>query len=795
MPSDIRMPDGTIIRNVPDGTPRAEIERKWKIAASQKNPQRTAPQSAVAGAGHGLTFGFLDELGAVADTIGLPSGEKRPTIWNGSSFGDAWRANQRRNNEILKDAEKQNPKSYMAGEVAGMIAPALITGGGSTAASGGRLAARVPRLARAARAVAPAVAQGAAYGAGSTNGGLGARARGAAEGAAWGLGGDLAGRAVGKVAERIGRTAPVRRLAERGAQAVSKATGRNVRPLPAPLTRPERTLSQALPDDMAVVRQNVDDATSLGLPFSLADADPKLRQLGGSVARFSPDGRALAEANYGARADDRSFRAIQGVRDYLHPPTDVKQVSDDILQYAQRKAGPFYEDALEGGSMAPLETQFNNAFNQTSKEVSEAAAELAAAQRGATVTSAQVSRAGNNVYGNARALPADRSAQSAITAAERKLAAAQANHQQVLSVLRRTQEDAATDAPGAVWSPRIQQFLDDPIAKGGLSRGLEIQRLEALAQGKPFNPTEYAITGLDETGQPIVGNVPNMRTLDSIKKGLDAIIDEYPKDFKGKPILDERGRAVQQVLKSYRNEVDAINPEYGMARSVYQDAIKPRDALNRGFQSTGPQVPARDLEKITSGMGSKELAQFRAGYATSLTDQIANASDGTNPYNLVAKGINRPAKLQQLYPDGYDQFARMRGLEDEMAKTMTETLGGSQTQPRGVQDQMFQAGIGSDMADAGIQMLSGGGLPGATRMLGSAARYVKDRSSLGLLGAKRKADALAPSLFDTNAQSVQQLLEELSRRQMEQQLRRDAYRRSLGLLGGPGAVIGASGSQ
>lgn len=609
------------------------------------------------------------------------------------------------------------------------------------------------------------------------------------------LGQQVGKRVVAPIAERIGRTAPVRRLAERGARAVSKATGRNVRPLPAPLTRPERTLSQALPDDMAVVRQNVDDAATLNLPFSLADADPKLRQLGGSVARFSPDGRALAEANYGARADDRSFRAIQGVRDYLHPPTDVKQVSDDILQYAQRKAGPFYEDALEGGSMAPLETQFNNAFNQTSKEVSEAAAELAAAQRGATVTSAQVSRAGNNVYGNARALPADRSAQSAITAAERKLAAAQANHQQVLSVLRRTQEDAATDAPGAVWSPRIQQFLDDPIAKGGLSRGLEIQRLEALAQGKPFNPTEYAITGLDETGQPIVGNVPNMRTLDSIKKGLDAIIDEYPKDFKGKPILDERGRAVQQVLKSYRNEVDAINPEYGMARSVYQDAIKPRDALNRGFQSTGPQVPARDLEKITSGMGSKELAQFRAGYATSLTDQIANASDGTNPYNLVAKGINRPAKLQQLYPDGYDQFARMRGLEDEMAKTMTETLGGSQTQPRGVQDQIFQAGIGSDMADAGIQMLSGGGLPGATRMLGSAARYVKDRSSLGLLGAKRKADALAPSLFDTNAQSVQQLLEELSRRQMEQQLRRDAYRRSLGLLGGPGAVIGASGSQ
>lgn len=334
MPSDIRMPDGTIIRNVPDGTPRAEIERKWKIAASQKNPQRTAPQSAVAGAGHGLTFGFLDELGAVADTIGLPAGEKRPTIWNGSSFGDAWRANQRRNNEILKDAEKQNPKSYMAGEVAGMIAPALITGGGSTAASGGRLAARVPRLARAARAVAPAVAQGAAYGAGSTNGGLGARARGAAEGAAWGLGGDLAGRAVGKVASRIigGKKVPanVRRLADEGivltpGQRAGPGSLRN---------KFEDTVLGSLPwvkeVPAAAARRGEND-------LRVAVANRVLKPIGQKLDRGSPiNSKTIGGIqDMVGNAYDEAIAPLS-----LQLDDDIMRSLDDIIGGAEREVGP-----------------------------------------------------------------------------------------------------------------------------------------------------------------------------------------------------------------------------------------------------------------------------------------------------------------------------------------------------------------------------------------------------------------------------------------------------------------------
>lgn len=757
-------PDGTKYRvTAPEGATEAEV-----MARVRGQSRRSKPTSFWQGLAEGVTkpamnaARIISRINPIVNSLAM-AGAPSPIDAIEARLRDTFNRSKARGSTAGK----------IAGEVLGTLPTAFLPGSGALGA----------------------LAQGGAGGAMLAN--LDNPADVAKNAAAGGAGG-LLGQQIGKhviapVAERIGRTAPARAITRRLASAASKATGRDVAPLPAPLTRAERTVSKAIPD-IPSVAQNLDEASRMGLPYSLADADPKLRQLAGSVGRFSPDGRALAEANYSARTADRGFRAIQGVEDYLHPATDVKAVSQGIRDFANRKAGPYYDRALEGGSIAPLESQLDDAFNQSSRAVSNAAAELADAQRAATLASAQVNRAGNNVYMNAKSLPNDRSAQAAIVAAERKLAAARGNHEQVLAILRQAQDDSASNAPGAVWSPRVQQFLDDPITKGGLKRGIEIQRLEALASGKPFNPTEYAITGMDDAGDPIVGNVPNMRTLDSVKKGLDAIIDEYPKDFKGKPVLDERGRAVQQVLKSFRDEIDSINPDYGAARQVYQDAIRPREALDRGFSSTGKNVAARDLNKMIADMNPKELAQFRAGYATNLTDQIANAADRTNPYDLISKGINRPAKLEALYPEGADQFQRLRAIEAEMAKTSNEVLGGSQTQPRAVQDAMFQDGILGDVVDGGIEMMTGGGIPRATKMLGAVAQKIKDRSNIGLMGARKKADALAPVLFGTDPQAAQSAIEELIRRQAEQEIRKKAYQRSMGLLGGPGAVLGVAGA-
>ena len=120
---------------------------------------------------------------------------------------------------------------------------------------------------------------------------------------------------------------------------------------------------------------------------------------------------------------------------------------------------------------------------------------------------------------------------------------------------------------GPIYDDRIAQFLNDPIAQQGLRNGIELQRLDALARGTRFDPTDLAVTGFNAAGDPIIGQVPNMRTMDAVKRGLDDIIkaEVNPQTRK----LTQRGAAVQGVKRALVERLDAYNPDYAAARRIY----------------------------------------------------------------------------------------------------------------------------------------------------------------------------------------------------------------------------------
>lgn len=193
---DVRMPDGTIVRNVPRGTSKADLERRYKEGALKR---RTAEHpilgpitSAVAGATDMGTMSADDEIRAGLDSVNPFNPD---SVWRGGSFG----GNQKRQSSRKKQLERANPWSYLGGQVAGAVIPALLTGGGSVAA---QAAAKAPAAIRAMRALAPTVAQSAAYGFNSADGGVKNRLKAVPEAVAWGVGGDLVGRGLGKVASR-----------------------------------------------------------------------------------------------------------------------------------------------------------------------------------------------------------------------------------------------------------------------------------------------------------------------------------------------------------------------------------------------------------------------------------------------------------------------------------------------------------------------------------------------------------------------------------------------------------------
>lgn len=676
---DVRMPDGTIIRNVPEGATREQIMAAYQRANSGKPPAAKKPTS--------FWQGFSEEVSKARDNVADFTNMINPVGWLVDAGLRTAGYNPAKADAKMRAKRQQKfDNSPYRGSTAGRVA--------------GGVAATIPTL------LAPGgvLVQGALGGAMLTDkrgvGVLGDMALGAAGAKV----GDVVGRQViAPAARTIGNavapyTAPIANRLQaalpasaQNAASVVRGTAGSLMTAPrvskgektiiknaAPRTFKESILRRPSAAE-AQVRQNLQDAARNNLPYALADASPQLRTIGGSVARKSVDAREIAENAFGPRAEAQASRAIQAINRNLTPAVDPVAVKQGILSAGQAKAGPLYDAAY------------------------------AAAERG-----------------------------------------------------------------GSTWSPRLQQFLDDPIIAPALQRGMELQRLDAVAKGKPFDPTRLSVTDFNAAGEPVLSKTPNMETLDTIKRGFDAIVRGETDAVTGK--LSDRGRAVEGLRKAFVAELDNINPVYRDARKAAQEYIRTGNALDAGMKGTAPAVAPRDLARAVEKMSPKELAQYRSGYATSLRDMAGKASDSANPYKQIYGGLDRREKMGLLFPEGTPNFDRVYNLEKDMAKTAYETIGGSPTQARNMADQQFDGAIGP-----ALDIATGSG--GLISLARAGARAAGDAYRVG--AGKARADQMAPLLFDTNPANAISILDEILRKQAEEEAQRRAWG---GLLGRAAAV-------
>jgi hypothetical protein len=170
------------------------------------------------------------------------------------------------------------------------------------------------------------------------------------------------------------------------------------------------------------------------------------------------------------------------------------------------------------------------------------------------------------------------------------------------------------------WSPRVDDFINDPVAKQGLARGFQIQRLEATARGEPFDPRQMGVT-FNAAGDPVLVGRPNMRVLDMVKAGLDDILEGYRDGTTGRLNLDRTGKAIDEFRRSYVNTLDDLNPDYKAARQAWAGPSQSRDALAAGREALrgDPEQVARRLQSMPEG--DKDF--FRAGMLRDLQDRFA----------------------------------------------------------------------------------------------------------------------------------------------------------------------------
>lgn len=516
-----------------------------------------------------------------------------------------------------------------------------------------------------------------------------------------GVGGKAGGmfgkRVVAPVAERVGRTAPARAVSKAVVNATNKLLPGNVSQLPLPRFTPTDKAVNRMAPDVAAARQVAADAARLKLPVALADVDPRLQQLAGSVARHAPDARALAEKALNPRALGQADRAVNAIDTHLAPITNIEQRAADIRKAAQAASEPFYTQA--------------------------------------------------------RAMPAP-------------------------------------------VDEQLTTMLRTPAGRSALNKAYTI------AQNEGRDPNAMGMF-TDDTGTVWIGETPKFETLQMVKRGLDAELAPYRNPVTNK--LDLEGRpeaaAINDLLGKFNTRLKDLNEPYRLGNEAYAGQIARRDALAIGRDMAANNVPQRQFDAALGRMDDVTRPEMGRGFATSMADTVNKARLSANPYNSVYGSPNQQAKIGALFPEGASDFGRLADIEGIMAQTRTKALGGSQTQANKAADDLFQNDAANMAVDGALQAVTGGGVPGATKLAGMFGRKVLGSRDLGVLGAEKKANAIAPMLFDTsNPAAIIDFLDELARKRLEQEVRRNAYQnvsstlgRSLGAV--PAVAIGGSLAQ
>jgi hypothetical protein len=486
----------------------------------------------------------------------------------------------------------------------------------------------------------------------------------------------------------------------------------------------------------------VDAARSRGKDMTLADVSgPNVRGLAGNVARAPGPSKALAQDFVEKRDVGAGDRLTADVNKYVSTGS-AYFTTQGLLEARSAGGHPLYEAAFEGGSIAPLEQQFETAFGESSKKVAEASQAVNTALNKMTLARGKQTTAGN-VYQTSSGNDAVKAAQTELDAAEKMLNAAQEEKASVLDTLRQAQADGTANAKGAVWNPRINQFLKDPIAKGGIARGLEIQRLEALAENRPFNPTEYAIVGTDAEGNSIVGKVPNMRLLNAMKKGLDAIILDNQDAMTGR--LNEKGRAVNMVRKAFLNEVDAINPEYKTARDFWSGKSKSMESVTWGrtMFSRPPEEISEDLAAMTPG--DREFAKL--GAADIIRERILKTGFHGDEAKSILKNDWAKRQIRPLFNSEkeFDEFVASVTDERRMKESKTGLVGNSATGERLAEDRQGGDLLNNLSGLHGVAQMAAGNHLSATHKL---ITWWRKRQDLGFRVDEELNEAVAKILFD-----------------------------------------------
>ena len=245
-------------------------------------------------------------------------------------------------------------------------------------------------------------------------------------------------------------------------------------------------------------------------------------------------------------------------------------------------------------------------------------------------------------------------------------------------------------AHGDVDDPRIVEVLKNPQFKAFFDKARSIADTEAqTAKLKGEDPLKFALPEIykpsgrfDAKGNEILDLVklPDVRTLDYIKRGIDATIDS---GFRGQGMSTAEASALRDLRKQFVNAIDENVPDYKLARQTYAGDLEILDALRMG-KDQFKSLDQEQIKKMVDAMGSSEKDAFRTGVARSIYDTIMVPSNNPNTAQRVIGSPDMQKKLSALFdnPAEFDLYKAALMRESQLFGESNKILGNSATARR-----------------------------------------------------------------------------------------------------------------
>jgi hypothetical protein len=314
-------------------------------------------------------------------------------------------------------------------------------------------------------------------------------------------------------------------------------------------------------------------------------------------------------------------------------------------------------------------------------------------------------------------------------------------------------------AYGSVDDTRILKVLEDDTFKKAFKEAQAISSKEArAAELRGEDPSRFKLNDIydqDKDGNLIsVGKIPDVRTLDYIKRGIDALID---KGYKGEGMGKAEANALKDLRKAYIGVIDENVPEYAVARAKYAGDMEVLDALRLGRTDyLSPKMLPAEAKKLVDGMSEAERDALRAGVAQSLMTKVMDAPQQVNAAQRIIGAPATRKRLEALFqdPNEYKVFEAALQRESELFRNAQDIVRGSRTANKTEALKDLKAGNGIfDIAGEAVDIAAGS--PGS--VVGRVLKYLQARTSLD----EKTAGEVATMLKSGTTQEVDATLKRL----------------------------------